>query len=162
MNRYKDTIVGVASIVISIALFIATFFIEEFSRTRLGADFVPRVTAAVLFLLGLTLIIKEYKANRAAAPAAAAPKEPEKKVGLTGPLPVILNILLFVAYLLLLDKVGYLIMTPVYLFLQILLLTDPAKYRPGWYAILSIVVGCSTYYGFALLFQVYLPAGLLS
>lgn len=161
MNKYKDTVVGVASIVIAVALFIASFYIQEFSRTRLGADFVPRVTAVILCALGVILIVKDRRARRLAGPASEEPASTTPKVGLTGPLAVFLNVMLFVVYLLLLDKVGYLIVTPIYLFLQILLLTDPAKYRYGWFAVLSVIVGATTYYGFAYFFQVYLPAGIL-
>lgn len=153
-------IVGIASIVLSIVLFVASFFIQEFSRTRLGADFFPRVTAIILFLLGIILVVRDVKSARSAAPSESA-TPPIKMVGFAGPWAIIANILLFIAYLLLLNKIGYLILTPLYLFCQILLLTNPAKYRFGWYAILSIAVGFITYYGFAILFQVYLPAGLM-
>lgn len=160
VNKYKDTIVGVASICISVLLFIATFYIQEFSRTRLGAGFVPRVTAVILFILGVILIVKEVRTRRTdAPPEQAGDARPVPRVGIMGPPAVFLNILLFVVYLLLLNSVGYLIMTPIYLFLQILLLTDPAKYRYGAFIVLSLIVGVGTYYGFAWLFQVYLPSG---
>ena len=160
MTKYKDTIVGVASICIAVALFAATFGIKEFSRTRLGADFVPRVTAVILFALGAGLIIRDLRANRGASAGggenAAVPKT---KTGFGGVPAVLVNIALFVGYLLFLDKVGFVIMTPVYMFIQILLLTNPKKYRLGWYAFISVVVGVGAYLLFTRAFQVMLPPG---
>lgn len=161
VSKYKDTILGAVVILISIVLFIASFFIQEFTRTSLGAGFVPKVTAIIFCCLGIVLIVRE----RRAAPkqvSAAAPPPPAKVEGLTGPLPVVLNILLFVVYLLLLEKVGFTILTPIYMFLQILLLSSPARFRPGWYAVLSVIVGVASYYMFVNFFQVMLPNGILS
>lgn len=161
MSKYKDTVVGAVVILISIVLFIASFFIQEFTRTSLGAGFVPQVTAIIFCALGIVLIVRE----RRAAPkqvSAQASARPGKVVGLAGPLPVVLNILLFVIYLLLLEKIGFTILTPIYIFFQILLLTYPAKYRLGWFAVLSIIVGVVSYYMFVNFFQVMLPNGILS
>ena len=163
MVKYKDTIAGAASIVISVVLFIATFSIREFTRTSLGADFVPRLAALVLCLLGVVLIVKDYRARRNAPtsgePKPAAPAAPAE--GLTGPLPVLLNIGLFVVYLLLLERIGFVILTPIYMFFQILLLTNPRKFRLGWFAVLSIVVSAGAFYLFVNFFQVLLPNGVL-
>ena len=165
MSKHKDTIVGVVVIALSVALFIATFFIKEFTRTSLGADFVPRITAVIFAILGLVLILRECKANALAAanpPPAKQEKKPVEKHGVQGLTAVILNIALFTVYLLLLDRIGFVILTPIYIFLQILLLTDPAKYKLGWYAVLSVVVGVASYYMFVNFFQVMLPNGILS
>lgn len=164
MTKYRDTICGVAVIVISIVLFIATFGIQEFTRTTLGAGFIPRITAAIFAILGIVLILRERRRNRLAALEPPTPKatEPaEKPVGLVGPLPVALNIILFVIYLLFLERVGFIIMTAAYLFLQILLITNPAKYRFGRFAVLSVVVSVTSYYLFVNIFYVMLPSGIL-
>lgn len=164
VTKNKDGIVGVASIVIAVILFIASFGIREMTKTSAGAGFLPRVTAVILAILGAVLVIRQLRANRS-APANSTPSAPakatEKPVGLVGPLPVVLNILLFVVYLLLLESIGFLIMTPIYMFLQILLLSDPSKLRIGWYLVVSVAVCTGAYYLFVNFFQVMLPAGIL-
>ena len=90
MTKYKDTIVGAVAIGISIALFIATFSIKEFTRTSLGADFVPRLTALVFAALGGILIFREFRKNRELAalpPCPPVQKEAAKMVGLHGAPP---------------------------------------------------------------------------
>lgn len=162
MTKYRDTIVGATSIAISLALFAATFGIKEFSRTSLGADFVPRIAALIFCVLGIVLIVREHKRNRALADAPACPAAPAEPVeGLTGPLPVFLNIALFAVYLLFLEKIGFVLLTPPFLFLQILLLTNPKKYRIGWFIVIAIAVSVISYYMFVNFFQVMLPNGLL-
>lgn len=172
MTRYRDSIVGGVVMVLAVVLFAMTFGIEEFTRTSLGADFVPRVTALVFFILGLVLVLRERKKNREGAPASvrspksasavmAGTSEKPPVEGLTGALPVVLNIGLFAAYLLLLERVGFMILTPFYMFFQILLLTNPRKFRYVWFIVLSVAVSVLSYYMFVKFFQVMLPNGVL-
>ncbi len=163
MSKYKDGIVGGAAVCISLILFVASFGIREMTKTSVGAGFLPRVTAIIFATLGLVLILRQRKTNCAARAKGCAPaaKPKEKPVGMTGPLPVFLNILLFVVYLLLLEKIGFLIMTTLYMTLQMVLLTDPAKVKIGRFVVISAVVCFGAYYLFVNFFQVMLPAGIL-
>jgi len=165
VTKNKDIMVGAASIVISIILFIASFRVREMFAATVDAGFVPRIVATVLALLGVILIVRQVRANasapaRASAPAAAqGPKE--TPVGMVGTLPVVLNIILFIAYLLALAPLGFIIATSAYMFLQILLLSEPAKINIPWYLFISVAVCTGAYYLFVKFFQVILPVGIL-
>jgi hypothetical protein len=149
---------------LAIALFAATFGIREFTRTSLGAGFVPRLTASILFLLGLILLVRGVKQRRspmAANPSPEAAPTPEAIEGLAGPLPVLLNILLFFIYLLCLEPIGFMLTTPFYVFCQILLLSNPKKIACFRFAGIAVALTAASFYLFTRFFQVLLPNGWL-
>lgn len=157
-ERAKNLYVGIGAIVLAIVLFCASYTIHEMSRNRLGADFMPRVTAVVLCLLG---VMQTIGALRSPSAAQAAPQPQKTPIGFCGMPAVLANIALFAAYLLAMPHAGFIVCSAVYLFLQILIHTDPAKYALGRFALLSAGVAVATFYAFQKLFQVYLPAGWL-
>ncbi len=140
-------------------LYAATFSVRDFTASSIGADFLPRMMAVILAVLGLALICGNLRAN-----AAAAGKEEGasgRPFPVSGALLVAANILLFCLYLYFLEDMGFLICTSAYLFAQIWLLTAPSRRRPLLFATVSVVTAAVTYYLFVLVFQVMLPAGIL-
>ena len=69
-------------------------------------------------------------------------------------------VLLFV-YDLLLKTVGFVILTPVYLFLQMLLIAPKDKRKPVWFVVLGMLTTAVIYMIFTWGFSIILPMGLL-
>lgn len=73
--------------------------------------------------------------------------------------------LILVCYALLIDKIGFIILTTIYLFLQILLLLPKDLLKVKKYifitAVVSIIVPLSLYFLFYKVFGIFLPMGIL-
>jgi len=80
-------------------------------------------------------------------------------------LPLILTIVLLAGYFLLLEYVGFIILTTIYLFCQIFLLLPKGSIKNKRYltiaTIISIVAPVCIYMLFYKVFMIFLPAGLL-
>lgn len=177
MQKYRDSIAGAMVICFAAAIFAASFHIRQFTITSLGAEFMPRLTAGFMAVLGGILLFRDLGkhlfSSVAASAAAATPDARPEPHGdhknapppagkIAGRWAVVLNIALFSSYLLALEQIGFIIATSVYLFFQIELLA--ARNRRRWvvFAVLSVAVSVVSYYVFTTFFRVMLPPGLLA
>lgn len=161
MARYRDIITGVSVILISIVLFVSSFHLRDFAAVRLGPEFVPRLTAVAFGSLGIVLLVQGMINLRKFREAKAEPeKEPADGDGETRH-AVIKSFLLLCAYIYLLDVIGFIIMTAVYLFIQMILLAPVAERRYTVFALISFITSVSAYYLFVAYFRVMIPAGIL-
>lgn len=117
MSRYTDLIVGSVFAVIALIYFGMSFNIQEAGVTQMGPAFVPRVIAGMTFLLSIILIANSVGALKHAEiqPAGAEDRANEEKPHYV---PVVLTAVLLLAYVMLLEPMGFIASTIVYLFLQ--------------------------------------------
>lgn len=161
VTHHRDIVIGAIVVMAALGLYGLSFTINEAHFSGVGAEFMPRLVAFCIGALGFALI---WTTKRKIAEDRADGKTPEKKqsdVASNGYLLVGLNILLFGVYLCLLEGVGFLLTTPVYLFLQMLLLSNPSDRKYGRFVVVSIATAVVSYYLFIHAFQVILPAGIL-
>lgn len=157
MTLNRDFITGAIVLCFGIVLFCLTFSINELTVSGVGAEFMPRLIAALFGILGIIMMGMAMGKSRT-GPAAAKKKDDRAPNGYR---LVTLNILLFFLYLYALEDVGFLLTTPVYLFLQMWLLSAPGEARFGRFAVVSVLTAVGSYYLFLKAFQVILPAGIL-
>lgn len=155
MTLNRDFITGAVVLCIGIAFFCLTFSINESTVSGVGAEFMPRLIAAMFGIMGIIMM------GMAMAQKAVAKEDKKDKKAPDGYLLVTLNILLFFFYLYTLEDVGFLLTTPVYLFLQMWILSAPGEARPRRFAVVSVLTAIGSYYLFLKAFQVILPAGIL-
>ena len=154
----RDIITGAVVLCFGIVLFCLTFTINEMTISGIGAESMPRLVAIAFGMSGIILISTGIRAKVLPAPEASSKKNDKAA---NGHLLVGLNILLFLVYLYALEDIGFLLTTPVYLFLQMVLLSGPGETRPGLFALVSIITALGSYYLFLKAFQIILPAGIL-
>ncbi|MFA5852184.1 MAG: tripartite tricarboxylate transporter TctB family protein [Spirochaetales bacterium] len=124
----------------------------------IDASFVPFVLSAIILLLGTLQTVGALRIKNEGANGQEK-TESKEKVDTPTVLKTIFLILVYVAFL---NKIGFVIMSILYLFIQFIVLT-PAYKKKNYlmYAIVAIVSSVSIFLIFRYIFDLMLPAGLL-
>ncbi|HYH03012.1 MAG TPA: tripartite tricarboxylate transporter TctB family protein [Bacillota bacterium] len=158
MKKFGDIISGTILLGVAANLYLASFGIKTLVISRIGSGFVPRVVAFLLALVSITIIVGGFKKLKGQNNVS---ENSNKSPINSGVFPFLKTFCLIAGYIALLEKVGFLIMTPVYLFTQFYLLTRREERKMVMFAIVSLVTSVSVYYLFVLVFHLMLPAGIL-
>ncbi len=134
----------------------SSFHIRDVSE-GVSASVVPRLCAVILMILGLLLGGSPFLKKGGCPGETEGEKGPPevKSVGTVSILAV------FIVYAAALKGAGYLIATPVFMFLLMMILCPAQERRPGRFLLISVLVTAVIYGVFVLGFQVQLPAGIL-
>lgn len=159
-KRYGDIIAGSLVVIFAIFIFISSFGIKMLTASRIGSAFVPQITAVLLGITGLFLLVKEVKILKATNLRSGdthdtAAKEP-KRIG-----RVITTLLVLTVYILLLEKIGFILMTAFYLFAQCAILADKSERKVPLFITVALVLAVGIYFLFVNVFQLILPSGIL-
>jgi len=158
----KDTnfITGVGVILLGVFMYFASYDIQEFVRTRVGASFMPRIAGSLFVILGGILIFGSFRCSVPAATQEPVSEAEEKKVFGGWP-AVLLSLLLMIVYVGLIDSVGFVLSSIFYIFLQILVLNKQGKKNFLTFGLVSVIVPIVVFYLFVYVFKVLIPAGIL-
>ena len=165
----KDYIFGILILAVGLIYFALTLQVP--AKEGVDARTVPFVLSGIFIALGaLQLLLLQPKAREAARKKAyassqgAAPSSAQSPSQATRPdtKTVALTALLILAYVLLLEGVGFLLTSAVYLFFQMSVLTpkDQARRYP-LYAGIAVIASLVVYFTFRLCFDLLLPEGIL-
>jgi len=166
MKRYKDLISGVIVVVFSIAIYISSNGIQRMVSTSIGPDFMPKLAAVLMGILGVILTIQgalsavKAPAEITAADAAAA-KRHISFIELFKNNLDIATLVLLTLYSLVIGWLGFLISTSVYIFLQIMLMSINKKKKYIVFIAISVIFTCVIYFLFTKVLYVMLPVGIL-
>lgn len=164
LNLYKDIYASVFLLITSSIMFVATFSIKKLTISKIGADFAPRLVAIGIFILSIILLINAIRLLKNPQTAVVVEagdeeeddsKEPISKQTLVG------TLVLLIGYVALIPSVGFLIMTAVYLFLQMYLLAEQAHKNIILFLVISVLSSGIIYYVFKIVFYLRLPTGIL-
>ena len=158
MNQSKDVITGSVVIALGILLFIATLGVKDFAAVGVGATFLPRISAGLFTFLGAVMVIGNVHISTKKKPASSPQAAPSHTGNMTA---VFLSFVLMCAYVGLLNKLGFILTTSVYIFAQTLILTKGSARHYLQFAGLALLTASSTYFLFVRVFQVMVPAGIL-
>lgn len=161
-NR-RDLIGSILFLVFGAFMFIQSIPIVPIMGRDLGSGFVPKivagaiiVTAAVKLVFALTAMSKETKAEK--EKAIQKKKDQSADDDMKGGLFTIASLLV---YALIFQSVGFIISTVLYLFVQIMVLSDKTNRKPVLFAIISVAATLFIYVVFVHLIKMPLPAGIL-
>lgn len=158
----KNFLTGVGVICLGLFMYFASYDIQEFVRTRVGASFMPRVAASLFVILGGILIMGSFRfAVGTTTQVQDAPEQASRERTFGGLPAVLLSLLLMVAYVGLMESVGFIITSVVYIFLQILVLAKQGPRNYMTFGVIAIVVPIVVFYLFVNVFKVLIPAGIL-
>ncbi len=174
MEYKKNLIPGIVLTIFSIIYLVLTSQIKKFSglgSDPLGARAIPYLWGISLLVLSLILVVRGIKQRNLAIKNNTLVKS---ELNFTGIIKenreIVLTFVSLAVYIALLEPVGFLIMTAVYLFVQTLILTPKEKRNyMGYDSILrnyivtlitSIVIAVALDYVFVCLLNVLLPLGI--
>lgn len=166
--KYQDVFSGFFLLIVSVAMFLATFSFKALTESQVGPDFMPKIIASMMMILSIIIIVNGLKRAKIEKESTGAyqtaeeegtksASEDEKK----NLLPVMITLGLMIGYFVLIPILGFLIMTALYLFLQMLLLSHKSNRKIWLFAILSIATSTLIYYVFRSVFYVMLPTGII-
>lgn len=156
-KKYKELILGCLMTAFTIFYYVMTTQLKQ-KPNAIDAATVPYVLSGIMALLSVLQLWSGVKAVR----SFDAEKSAQEKKADSDNVTLIKTIALIVAYLLLMEPLGFIIATILYLFLQFIVLT-PAEQKPKlWlYALLAVAVTVVVYVGFRYGLLLKLPQGLI-
>lgn len=162
MDRYRRTLSSAFVFAVSSFYFIYALFFIESRRVRGVPDsgFVPRIVGFFLVLLSAVLLIQSIRKDRGGNGNSDEMKKRKETLNVLGTAALLL------VYIMLLEPLGFLIATVLYLTAQFVYLTEVDKLRQPKtlvkYLVIALAVSGGVYYLFLKAFNLILPAGLLS
>jgi hypothetical protein len=158
MARYKDLCSGLFWLIFAIAMYKASFELKVLTigaatTSFVGSGFMPRLVAVAIVFFSLLIIYRGLK---------TAFSKPTSEICrhdslVAEYLPVLVSVGLLAVYILLLEKAGFVAMTIIYLFGQMMILATPEHRRPVLFLILALSCALVIYYTFREVFYLLLP-----
>lgn len=159
-KKYGDIVVGVFFMILSTALMVMAKMLPKSKVMEIGPDFMPMVIGAVTFILAAILTflsVKNFKMHQKELEDAVIPDCDYKRV--------LSSIILVLIYVFLLQPVGFIMSTMVYLLLQMLVLS-PDDERDAKHiirlAVIDVVFTLIVFFLFRYGFKIVLPAGIFT
>lgn len=159
-KKYGDMVVGVVFMVLGALLVIMAQMLPKSKVMEIGPDFMPTVIGSVTFILAAILIflsIKNFKMHVKELEHAEIPDCDYKRV--------ISSIILVLIYVFLLQPVGFILSTLVYLMLQMVVLS-PDEERDAKHmirlAVINVAFTLVVFFLFRYGFKIVLPAGIFT
>lgn len=156
MTINRDIVTGSLTLALGAVIFVASFGVKDFAATGVGAGFMPRLAAMLFALLGSVLLLETWRSRRAVGAAKADRRAAPRSGGLG---PVLLSACLMAAYVGLLNVLGFVVASALYVFCQTLILAKRAPRRYVLFAVIAVVTSVAAYNLFVRAFQVMLPTG---
>jgi hypothetical protein len=166
MTYKSNLITGMILMIVSTAYYALSFQIEVFGgsgATALDSRFMPRVWSALLFVLSIILIIRSMKQRKKhlSKEDVNIKRKRSFMTILKENREVAMTFIALAIYIVGLQRVGFLIMSVLYLFFQILILTNKEKRNLLLAGIVSIVFAVGINYIFVVWLRVMLPRGII-
>jgi len=160
MTKYKDLIGGLFFLALAAFIYALSYQLHMTKADPLGPQFVPRLVALLMAVLALVSVIRSLVRLKKSASKSTRDQE----AGLLDIPPLLMTAGLLVAYSIFFDKLGFIIVSAIYLFIQIYLVS-PAEERSKKNlvinAVVAVVAPIALYYLFYYAFRIFLPNGLL-
>lgn len=126
----------------------------------IGSQFLPRLIAGLMILLGVLLLIGTLRKIKASAGAQAQEETGEDKSFV----PALLSFVNLIVYVLIFKPVGFLVSTVIYLTVQMIIMSPdrkPGVRKLGLWVALAVIVAVAIYFIFTKGFSLPLPSGIL-
>lgn len=149
-KKVKEILISVVFMLVGIFIYLQAMNIKPLMKNELGSGYFPKVVAGTMIVLSILNIFLNLRKTH-------IEDESNTKSDLFGGLS---TIALIGIYSFLYQKVGFLIGTSIYLFLQILILAPKEKRNIMLFAIISVVFSVFVYYLFTRIINMPLPKGI--
>lgn len=159
IKKYGDFIVSIVFGALGIALIVGAKALPKSKVMEIGPDFMPTVIGGIIVVLSVILLVQTFmKFKKGGAEQEYAKDDSDYK-------RVALSLILALLYVFLLQKIGFIICTLVYLFCQIFVLApDERRTKKDLltYLIIDVVFTFVVFFLFRYGFKIVLPAGIFT
>lgn len=164
--KHQDVFSGFFLLIVSGIMFYTAYSFQALTTTFVGPAFVPQIIAIIMAIFSIIIVVNGFRKKKAVTDENIEPESAEVNEELIvtekkSYKPVIITLGLMVAYIALIPYVGFLIMTAVYMFVQMLILSHVTNRRIWLFLIISVVTSAVIYYLFRNVFYVMLPTGII-
>lgn len=160
MATYKNKELIIGIVMLGVALGYLVLALSLPGHSGVDATFVPLLLAAMLCLLAVIQVFTAFKAPRAEAHVLPE-MEQDASASTLDVGTVVKTLALITGYIALMNRVGFPIMTAVYLYLQFIVLTPlDHKVRHVSYVLTAVITSALIYLLFREAFDLMLPAGI--
>lgn len=152
-NKVRDIIVSAVMLAFGVFVYLGAAGIRNTNPNDVGSAYVPHFIGICIVVTALAKLILSIKDN-----------DPANKVKhklFEDNFGGIATIVLMFAYMMVLEPLGFLIASAIYLFLQILLLSDNTNRNIPLFAIISVVAPIAIEALFVFVIKMVLPVGLI-
>lgn len=156
VKKYGNLILGLLFMAVGGVYYCMAAALPPSKIMDTGPSFVPKIIAAITMAVAAVLTvtsIEKLRREKDAAPVSGDKNEYWR---------VLLTMAAFGVYVHCFERVGFLISTCVYLFVQMLVMAPKEKIRLPMFAVISVVSGAAIYYVFRYRLNVILPSGILN
>lgn len=162
--KYEDVFSGIFLLIVSVIMFFTAYSFEALTVSLVGPAFMPQIIAIIMAIFSVVITLNGFKKSKAAVKEIDVPVSAEEELIVTEKKsykPVLISLALMITYVALLPYIGFLIMTSVYIFLQMLILSHVTHRKVWLFLLISIVTSATIYYLFRNVFYVMLPTGII-
>lgn len=149
--KNKDIVSGGAITLFAVWIYAQTYGFKISNVSRFGSATIPRVVAVFLAFLALGVVWDGIRAG----------EEERTKRELRERLPEYMTYVALLLYVVFIKRIGFLIMSALYLGAQMFILSNFNKKRIPLYFAVGCVSSAVLYYSFRYVFGVVLPSGIL-
>lgn len=154
-RKFGDLVVGIFFLALSIGIYVMALALPPSLMGGLGSDFMPKVLAIATGILSILHIISGVGKMKKYVPEEEAEDEKPEY------LRVLATIVSFTVYVALMESVGFILTSVVYLFVQMCILATKEQRNYILFAVISVVFNVAVYFLFRNGLNVMLPAGIL-
>lgn len=151
-NKQRDILCSVLFLVFGAFVFVQALPIKPVMGKDIGSGFMPKIIGASIIVIAVVKLVLTLISK---ASDAKASTDDDLKGGLW-------TIAALLAYVLLFDRLGFILSTALYLFVQILVLSNEQNRNLKLFAAISVVTPVAIYALFVYVIKMPLPAGLLN
>lgn len=156
LKKYGDLAVGVVFTALAVGVYVLASQLPPNLLGGVGPDFMPKILAIGMGILGILQCISGFRTAKKTDGQAGEKEEDKPEYW-----RVLATVIAFFIYVFSIEKLGFLICSIVYLFVQMLILAPKEKRNYILFAIISVVFNIAVYYLFRNGLNVMLPAGIL-
>ncbi|MGH2316393.1 tripartite tricarboxylate transporter TctB family protein [Planococcus sp. SE5232] len=162
--KYEDVFSGIFLLIVSVIMFFTAYSFEALTTSLVGPAFMPQIIAIVMAIFSVVIAVGGFRKSKIIPEEKNSPEQHKEELIVTEKRsykPVLISLGLMIGYVILLPYIGFLIMTVIYIFLQMLILSHITHRKIWLFLLISIVTSATIYYLFRNVFYVMLPTGII-
>lgn len=158
IDKYRDTISAVIMLVVAMAYLYGSLYIKPYGDAAVDSRFFPQLLGTMLLILSIIqLVVSVRNRDLTSAPETGTENNPPTRINRG----VFFTLIIILAYVLLINKLGFVISSTLFLFALTMLMAPAEHRRPVMTLVVSALFSAAVYAVFVYWFYVALPEGII-